>query len=499
MLCRKAPAALAGSFLSPNPSLGLCLLRLPHRYRPWLTSKGCAPAPFLGKGRPRANDIQDPRPGHRCYHAEPEPRAKWDMMMLLGCIADDFTGATDLANMLVRGGMRTVQAIGVPTAPFRQQVDAIVVALKSRTIEAAEAVAQSLSALDWLRRAGCAQVYFKYCSTFDSTPQGNIGPVTDALMHALGTDFTIACPAFPEAGRTIFRGHLFVGDQLLSDSGMKDHPLTPMTNANLVRVLQPQTRAKVGLIRFDIVARNATRVREEIAALRRQNVGIAIVDALGQSDLDCLAEACADLPLITAGSGVGLAIAEHHRRSGRLPLAEAAARLPQVNGNAAVLSGSCSQASNEQVAHWTRSRPGFRLDPRKLAAGQPVVEEALAWAQEHLRSGPVLIYATSAPQEVKSVQRELGSERAGALIEEALAGIGKGLVTAGVRKLIVAGGETAGAVVGALGIRGLRIGPQIDPGVPWTESLEDEPIALALKSGNFGSPDFFCKALAQLE
>jgi uncharacterized protein YgbK (DUF1537 family) len=421
------------------------------------------------------------------------------MIMLLGCIADDFTGATDLANMLVRGGMRTIQAIGVPTAPISQDVDAVVVALKSRTIDPAEAVAQSLSALDWLQRAGCAQFYFKYCSTFDSTPKGNIGPVTDALMAALRTDFTIACPAFPEAGRTIFRGYLFVGNQLLSESGMKDHPLTPMTDANLVRVLQPQTTAMVGVLRYDCLARGASHVREEIASLRRQGIGIAIVDALGQSDLDCLAEACADLPLVTAGSGVGLAIAEHHRRSGRLPFAAGAARLPEVKGKAAVLSGSCSQATNEQVAHWTRSRPGFRIDPRKLTGGQSIIEEALAWAQQHLPSGPVLIYATSAPEEVRSVQRELGSERAGALVEDALARIGKALVGADVRKLIVAGGETAGAVVGALGIRALRIGPQIDPGVPWTESMEDRPIALALKSGNFGGPDFFCKALAQLE
>jgi 3-dehydrotetronate 4-kinase len=419
--------------------------------------------------------------------------------MLLGCIADDFTGATDLANMLVRGGMRTIQAIGVPTAPIDQEVDAVVVALKSRTIDPADAVAQSLSALDWLQQAGCPQFYFKYCSTFDSTPKGNIGPVADALMQALGTDFTIACPAFPEAGRTIFRGYLFVADQLLSESGMKDHPLTPMTDANLVRVLAPQTGAKVGLIRYDVLARGAAGVREEISALRRQNVGIAIADALGQSDLDCLVEACADLPLLTAGSGVGLAIADYHRRSGRLPHAAVAARLPQVKGLAAVLSGSCSEATNAQVAHWTRSRPGFRIDPRKLAAGQPVIEEALAWAKEHLRSGPVLIYATSTPPEVKAVQRELGMERAGALVEQALAGIGQDLVGAGVKRLIVAGGETAGAVVGALGIRSLRIGPQIDPGVPWTESVDDKPIALALKSGNFGAADFFSKALAQLE
>ena len=419
--------------------------------------------------------------------------------MLLGCIADDFTGATDLANMLVRGGMRTIQTIGVPSATFGQDVDAIVVALKSRTIDPSDAVAQSLAALDGLKRAGCAQFYLKYCSTFDSTPKGNIGPVTDALMNALQTDFTVACPAFPEAGRTIFRGYLFVGDILLSESGMKDHPLTPMSDANLVRVLQPQTRSKVGLLRYDVLAQGPDRVREAIAVLRQRGVGIAIVDALGQSDLDCLAEACANLPLVTAGSGLGLAIANHRRRAGFLPNAATAARLPQVKGNAAILSGSCSQATNQQVAHWMRSRPALRVDPLRLANGQPVVEQALAWAQGCLQAGPVLIYATSTPQEVKIVQRELGVERAGLLIEGALAEIGKGLVRAGVRKIVVAGGETSGAVVGALGIRSLRIGPQIDPGVPWTESLDAEPLALALKSGNFGSPDFFSKALAQLE
>jgi uncharacterized protein YgbK (DUF1537 family) len=419
--------------------------------------------------------------------------------VLLGCIADDFTGATDLANMLVRGGMRTIQTIGVPATPLAEDVDAVVVALKSRTIPASEAVAQSLAALAWLQQAGCRQIYFKYCSTFDSTPKGNIGPVTDALMDALGTGFTIACPAFPENGRTICCGYLFVGDVLLSESGMKDHPLTPMTDANLVRVLQAQTRRKVGLIHYDILARGAQALREEIAKLQQQGTSIAVVDALAESDLHCIAEGCADLPLVTAGSGVGLGIAEHHRRAGRLSHAATAAVLPRVTGHAAVLSGSCSEATNNQVAHWMQSRPAFRIDPLKLAAGTPVVEDALAWAQAQVSKEPVLIYATSTPQEVKAVQRELGVERAGALVEEALARIAKGMVAAGVRKLVVAGGETSGAVVGALGIRSLRIGPQIDPGVPWTESLDDPPLALALKSGNFGSPDFFEKALAQLE
>lgn len=419
--------------------------------------------------------------------------------MLLGCIADDFTGATDLANMLVRGGMRTIQTIGIPEAPLAEAVDAVVVALKSRTIPPADAVAQSLAALAWLRQAGAQQIYFKYCSTFDSTPKGNIGPVTDALMQALGCDFTIACPAFPEAGRTICRGYLFVGDVLLSESGMKDHPLTPMTDANLVRVLQRQTKAKVGLVRYDTLAKGPAALRERIVLLKREGVGIAVVDALSEADLACIAEGCSDLALVTAGSGVGLGIAEHHRRSGRLAHAATAAVLPRVKGLSAVLSGSCSVATNGQVANWMQARPAFRIDPLAVASGTPVAEEALAWARPRLAAGPVLIYATAAPDDVKAVQRELGAQRAGALVEATLARIAEGLVEAGVRKLVVAGGETAGAVVGALGVRALRIGPQIDPGVPWTESLEARPMALALKSGNFGSPDFFAKALAQLE
>jgi len=419
--------------------------------------------------------------------------------VLLGCIADDFTGATDLANMLVRGGMRTIQTIGVPAAPLAEQVDAVVVALKSRTIPAPEAVNQSLAALAWLQAAKCRQIYFKYCSTFDSTPRGNIGPVTDALMQALQAEFTIACPAFPENGRTICHGYLFVGDQLLSESGMKDHPLTPMTDANLVRVLAPQTRRKVGRIGYATVAAGAAAIREATRRLKQDGIGIAIVDALADADLRTIAEAYADLPLVTAGSGIGLGLAEYHRKAGVLAHSASAASLPRVQGTAAVLSGSCSTATNGQVLHWVRQRPAFRLDPLCLARDPSHADQALAWARGQDPSTPVLIYATAAAPEVKHVQEELGAARAGQLVEQALARIAKGLVQAGARKLVVAGGETAGAVVSALGVRSLRIGPQIDPGVPWTQSLDDPPIALALKSGNFGSPDFFEKALAQLE
>jgi uncharacterized protein YgbK (DUF1537 family) len=424
---------------------------------------------------------------------------------LLGCIADDFTGATDLANMLVRGGMRTVQSIGVPASTDFVEADALVVALKSRTIPAADALVQSLAALVWLRAQGCRQFFFKYCSTFDSTDAGNLGPVTDALLDALSAEsgvpaFTIACPAFPENGRTIYRGYLFVGDGLLNESGMENHPLTPMRDANLVRVLQRQTGSKVGLVRYDTVARGVPAVRESFDALRRDGVRMAIADALSDADLYVLGEACADLTLITGGSGVALGLPGNFRRAGLLAAGDDAAQLPRVEGLSAVLAGSASKATHTQVAAWCETRPAFRVDPLAAARGEPVVEQALAFAQACLDRGePVLIYATATPDEVKAVQRELGVNEAGQLVETTLASIARGLHERGVRKFVVAGGETSGAVVQALDVRTLRIGAQIDPGVPATATSGAEPLALALKSGNFGARDFFEKALRHLD
>ena len=417
---------------------------------------------------------------------------------LLGCIADDFTGATDLANMLVRGGMRTVQSIGIPSAEVTAglDADAIVIALKSRTIPVAEAVEQSLAALAWLREQGCEQIFFKYCSTFDSTAAGNIGQVSEALLAALDSDFTLACPAFPENGRTIFRGHLFVQDQLLSESGMQHHPLTPMTDANLVRVLQSQTGLNVGLLRYDTVSQGVDQVRARIAELRAQGIGMAIADALSDKDLYTLGTACADLPLLTGGSGLALGLPENFRRAGKLRDFDAS-KLPAVLGGEVVLAGSASVATNGQVAAWLEAgRPALRIDPLALAAGEPVVSQALAFARDNEQT--VLIYATSSPEEVKAVQHQLGVEQSGSLVENTFGEIAQGLRQSGVRRFVIAGGETSGAVVQALGVQLLQIGAQIDPGVPATVSNTDEPLALALKSGNFGSRDFFSKALTQL-
>lgn len=418
--------------------------------------------------------------------------------ILLGCIADDFTGATDLANNLVRAGMRVVQTIGVPTESLQVDVDAVVVSLKSRTIDPELACVQSVDALRWLQAQGAQQIYFKYCSTFDSTAQGNIGPVTDALMAALHTDFTIATPAFPDAGRTVFKGYLFVGAVLLHESGMQDHPLTPMTDPNLVRVLAPQTCHKVGLIDYAVVAQGEAAIRARIAALRAEGVAIAVVDAVSNADLMRLGTALSDMPLVTAGSGVAIGLPANF---GIAPNVQSS-RLPPVNGLQAIVSGSCSRATNGQVAAFRAAGlPAVAVDPLRLTLGaqavEQVVDEALALCQMQLAKGPVLVYSTAEPDTLKNIQDQLGVQAAGQLVEQTLARIAVGLVQLGVGQLIVAGGETAGAVVQALGMTQLQIGAQIDPGVPWcagSTAVSDNTLHITLKSGNFGTPDFFTKA-----
>ncbi|MGJ7526954.1 3-oxo-tetronate kinase [Variovorax sp. GB1P17] len=419
--------------------------------------------------------------------------------LLLGCIADDFTGATDLANNLVRAGMRVVQAIGVPATPLDAEVDAVVVALKSRTIAPAEAIAQSLEALRWLQAQGAQQIYFKYCSTFDSTPQGNIGPVTEALMEALNCDFTIATPAFPDNKRTVFKGYLFAGDVLLNESGMQNHPLTPMTDPNLVRVLQAQCTRKMGLIDHAVVARGAEAIGERIEQLKGEGVSIAIVDAVSNDDLLRMGPALAKMPLVTAGSGVAIGLPANF---GLAPSSQASA-LPAAGGHKAVVSGSCSLATNRQVLDFIqRGGAALAIDPLRIAAGVDVAAEVLAWATPLLDKGPVLVYSTAEAGAVKSVQGRLGVDEAGAMVERTIAAIARGLVGQGVRQLVVAGGETSGACVQALGIAQMQIGPQIDPGVPWcharAEAAKGAGVHIALKSGNFGSDDFFTKAFTVL-
>lgn len=421
-------------------------------------------------------------------------------MPLLGCIADDFTGATDLCSMLVRNGMRTVQVIGVPETAAAPDADAVVVALKSRTAPVTDAVRESLAALDWLRRAGCRQFFFKYCSTFDSTEQGNIGPVADALLRALDDRFAPACPAFPTNARTVYQGHLFVGSHLLNESGMENHPLTPMKDANLVRVLARQTEGTVGLVPYATVEQGADAIRHAMTGLAEQGHRYAVVDAVSDRHLHAIGAAAAAHPLITGGSGVAMGLPENFRRAGLLPVLDDPGALDDVAGSAAVLAGSCSRATLAQIAVARDRVPTLQLDPLAAPDAAALARTALDWAEQKLGRTPIVIAASAPPEKVAALQAKLGREQAGILVERALAEIAEALVTRGVRRVIVAGGETAGAVVSRLGVRSLRIGAEIDPGVPWTLAEgKGPPMLLALKSGNFGGPDFFLKAFAQLE
>lgn len=420
--------------------------------------------------------------------------------MLLGCIADDFTGATDLASMLVKNGMRTVQCIGVPRAgEAPPEVDAVVVALKSRTAPVRQAVSESLAALDWLRAAGCKQFFFKYCSTFDSTDEGNIGPVADALLRALGSGFALACPAFPLNARSVYQGYLFVGGALLNESGMENHPLTPMKDANLVRVLSRQTDGTVGLVPYAVVEQGAAVLRATMSALAEQGRRYAIVDAVSDAHLLTIGEAAAGHALITGGSGVAMGLPANFRAAGLLPKRADPGALPAVRGAAAVLAGSCSRATLGQIGFARDHAPVYELDPLTVSDAAALAAGAIDWASDKLGDVPVVIAASAPPDKVAAVQQLLGREAAGALIEDAMARIAEALVARGVRRMVVAGGETSGAVVRRLGVSSLLIGTEIDPGVPWTYAQGGAmPLLLALKSGNFGARDFFLKAFKGL-
>ena len=393
--------------------------------------------------------------------------------MRLGCIADDLTGATDLGVTLAREGLSVVQVNGVPDETLQlAPCEAIVVALKSRTNPAAEAVQWSLASLAWLQARGAERIYFKYCSTFDSTPRGNIGPVADALLDALRERRTVATPAYPRNGRTVYKGNLFVGDVPLAESGMKDHPLTPMRDSSLVRVLAAQTRRKVSLIPCEVMDAGASAIRAKLEELN----GFAILDAVRDEHLVAAGEACRDMKLTTGGAGLAMGIARAlgvKRRS--------ASALPRVAGAAVVLAGSCSQATLRQIAAF--GGPAFRIQPERID-----VDAAVGFATQN--GDHPLIYASAPPEGIVPGKGEA--------IEHAFRHIARELARKGVRKFVVAGGETSGAVVEALGVRALAIGPEIDPGVPWTVSQGGEPYLLALKSGNFGSAEFFAKALGMV-
>ncbi len=414
--------------------------------------------------------------------------------MILGCIADDFTGAGDLANMLARGGMATTQFVGVPARPARATCEAGVVSLKTRSAPIEQATGEALAALRWLKAQGCRQFLFKYCSTFDSTREGNIGPVAEALLDATGAPIAVVCPAFPATGRRVFLGHLFVGDRLLSESGMEKHPLTPMTDPDIRRWLRHQTRGEIGHVPHAIVRAGSDRIAEalerEAAAGRR----LAVVDAIDDDDLLAIGRALHQAVLITGGSGIALGLAANFRAAGSL--GEGTSGWAPVAGPGVVLSGSCSRQSVVQVAEYMNTHPGLRIEPAALLNGLQTPEKAAQTLMAMIEREPI-IYSTAKPEEILAVQTAQGQDAAAGAIEKFFAKLAVLLAEGGVDRFIVGGGETSGAIVSALGVSELAIGPQIDPGVPaMTTQRGGKLLGLVLKSGNFGAADFYRKAMA---
>jgi uncharacterized protein YgbK (DUF1537 family) len=421
--------------------------------------------------------------------------------MLLGCIADDLTGATDLALTLTQEGLRTVQSTGIPSADLDlTEVDALVIALKSRSIPAGEAVALSMEAAARLRDFGAQRLLFKYCSTFDSTDEGNIGPVTEALLGFAGGGQTIACPAFPRAGRTIYAGQLFVNGVPLSESPMKDHPLNPMTDSDLRRVLARQTRLAVGSIGFVDVEAGPRAIAAALAREAAAGRPISIVDAVTDRHLRSIGAAVASLPLVTGGSGIAMGLPAAYLAAGLIgALTPPPTMMVAPAGRRAILAGSCSTATRQQVETAVAAGfPTFRLDAAGLADGGVSVAAILAWVDAQTGDAPILVYSSADPAIVRAIQARLGRDAAGTMVEDAIAATASGLQQRGFSRLLVAGGETSGAVMHALGAQSLAIGPEIDPGVPWTRTLDGPAMALALKSGNFGAADFFLKAWDRL-
>jgi 3-dehydrotetronate 4-kinase len=420
--------------------------------------------------------------------------------MLLGVIADDFTGASDIANTLAKGlpgqgGLHVAQFMGVPKDPIETSVEAGVVSLKSRSIPAAEAVRQSLDALDWLLAQGCEQIVFKYCSTFDSTPDGNIGQVGEALAKALNVKGVVACPAFPTVGRTVHQGHLFVHDRLLSESGMQNHPLTPMTDPDIRRWLSRQTQTPVGLVPAAVVRSGSEAVRRALAACAERNETLVIADAATDDDLVVLGAACADARLITGGSGIAIGLPTNFIRQGKAKgLTQA---YPGVDGPEAILAGSCSGATRSQIDYHADRHPVLPIDVDAVMAGDVTTDQLLRFVMDNRGKAP-LVYSSGAPETVAAMQQRYGRDIVAHRLDGLFADLARSLVDHGVRRIVVAGGETSGAVAQALDLGALEIGPEIDPGVPILTD-KDRNVALALKSGNFGSTDFFGKALNALK
>lgn len=418
-------------------------------------------------------------------------------MIKLGVIADDFTGATDIASFLVNNGLPTVQLNGVPPSDFKVDTQAVVISLKSRSCPAEQAVADSLKALAWLQQQGCQQFYFKYCSTFDSTAKGNIGPVTDALLAQLGETQTIISPALPVNGRTVYQGHLFVMAQLLSDSGMRHHPVTPMTDSNLMRVMEQQAAGRCGLVPYAVMDQGAEAVKQRLTQLKEQGIRYVVLDTLNEKHLLTQGEALRDMKLVTGGSGLAIGLARQWAEPAAQTGSATEAGKPQ-SGAGVVLSGSCSVMTNKQVAHYLKQAAGRAIDVARCLesddAQQVYVQELADWVKTHRGDALApLLYATSSPDELAQIQQRWGAEASSQAVEKLFAAVARQLQQDGFQRFIIAGGETSSIVVQTLGIHAFHIGPSISPGVPWVRST-NHPLSLALKSGNFGDEDFFARA-----
>ncbi len=413
--------------------------------------------------------------------------------MLLGVIADDFTGATDIAGFLVENGMRTVQLNGIPTQNIDVNADAVVISLKSRSCPVDEAIKDSVDALKWLQAQGCQQFYFKYCSTFDSTAEGNIGPVTDALLAELGEEFTIVCPALPVNGRTVYNGHLFVFEDLLSDSGMRNHPVTPMTDSSLIRMMNAQSKGTTGLVNFQVIEQGAQAVSQRFKQLKEQGHRYAVVDAFNAEHLVTLGQAVKSLKLVTGGSGLAAGLARNWAEQLEDQSDAKQAGNP-VKAPTVVFSGSCSVMTNQQVAAYKQQAPHFAIDVEACLTNQDYSDVVFDWVMTNIDSEfAPLVYATADAAALKAIQEQYGAQASSHAVEQFFSHLAIKLQSNGVKNFIVAGGETSGVVTQSLKVKGFHIGPQIAPGVPWVKSVDGE-LSLALKSGNFGDENFFAKA-----
>jgi uncharacterized protein YgbK (DUF1537 family) len=416
--------------------------------------------------------------------------------MYLGVIADDFTGASDIANTLAKGGLATRQYFGIPKTDEEGRWSAGVVSLKSRSIEVRDAIDQSLAAFNWLKKQGCRQFVFKYCSTFDSTPRGNIGPVGEALATALGAKGVPACPAFPETGRTVYQGHLFVDGKPLNESGLENHPLNPMTDSNIRRWLARQSTHQVGLVSWPVVSHGAAEIRRALEGAAHRDECLVVVDAIRDADLIAIAEACADMPLLTGGSGIALGLPRVLQVKGAVSANNTV--FTGVSGPGAILAGSCSRMTLRQIETYRDDHPAMSIRADDLLQNRVGADDVVSFVRQHWCSMP-LVFSSAAPEQVKQMQGVFGQERLAHSLEQLFATVARRLIDDGLARLVVAGGETSGAVVTALDLDAVTVGPEIDPGVPALAAHRGRPLALALKSGNFGSPDFFTKALGMLE